>query len=293
MSNELNYNLLKVLILLNEQRNLKKVANILGNTESAISKHLSKLREQIGDPLFIRGNVGLEPTLVLQEMLPQIENALQQIDNAIFPESKFIASEYKNTIHIAMHSVTIKYYASKIYSILRKRFPHSVIVIETWTEVTEQEILDGKIQIGVNFLNADRTKQIYQKKLLETVQVIAVSHSHGANTWEEVIQAPFAQIRVSGWNDKKQHFVDVCRKNGIRLNYQLRTDDLMALQRFVLDDNMAMVGIRAMMDEKEFKFIEIPEKLRINLSFAACIKLTNRSSPLHIELEKIIQKIIV
>lgn len=292
MNKGLNYNLLKVLILLNQQRSLKKVANILGNTESAVSKHLSKLREQIGDPLFIRSNTGLEPTLVLKNMLPQIEDGLLQIDSAIFPESKFIASEYKNTIHIAMHSVTIRYYASKIYSVLRRMFPESVIIIETWTEVTEQEILDGKIQIGVNFFNIERTKRIYQKKLLETYHVIAVSHSHEANTWEEVIKYPFAQIRVPGWNDNKQHFVEMCTKNGIKINYQLRTDDLMALQRFVLEDNMAMVGIRGVMDVEDFKFIEIPSNLRINLSFATCTKLANRSNPLHMELEKIIQDII-
>nr|WP_272870401.1 LysR family transcriptional regulator substrate-binding protein [Aliivibrio fischeri] len=191
-----------------------------------------------------------------------------------------------------MHSVTIRYYGAKIYGALRKIFPHSIIVIETWTEATERGILDNRIHIGVNFLNPERTKQIYQKKLLETNHVIAVSTSHEANTWEEVINYPFIQIKIAGWNDNKRHFADICEKNGVYLNFKLRTDDLTALQKFVAEDNMAIVTLRNLMDEDEFKFIEIPDKFRIDLAFATCIKLANRSNPLHMEIEKAIKDII-
>ena len=47
--------LLKVLVLIHKHRHLKPVAKELGKTESAVSKHLAKLREQLDDPLFVRG----------------------------------------------------------------------------------------------------------------------------------------------------------------------------------------------------------------------------------------------
>ncbi|MFI3276622.1 LysR family transcriptional regulator [Vibrio sp.] len=59
---DLDLNLLKTLIVLTEKQNLNKAGVVLGLTESAVSKQLNRLREQLNDDLFVRMSGKFEPT---------------------------------------------------------------------------------------------------------------------------------------------------------------------------------------------------------------------------------------
>ena len=151
MNKDLDYSLLKVLLLLNKHRSLKKVALILGKTEGTISKYLSKLRSQIGDQLFVRTREGLEPTPALILLLPSLEEGLNVIDSAVLTNGNLSLTNYTKTIRVALQSSIISIYSYGIYKAINKEFPNSFISLELWTDSTEQNILDGKIDIGVHF----------------------------------------------------------------------------------------------------------------------------------------------
>src|SRR3546814_5499681 len=83
--NELDLNLLRIFDALIEQRSVTRTANRLGLTQSAISHALARLRQSIGDPLFVRVAGGLQPTARAIEIAPGIRQGLLQFRDALSP----------------------------------------------------------------------------------------------------------------------------------------------------------------------------------------------------------------
>ncbi len=83
MNKDLDLNLLKILVLLERHRQLKPVAKALGKSEASISKYLTRLRTQLEDELFIRHAHHFEPTDYLKRKLPEITDALGQLESCL------------------------------------------------------------------------------------------------------------------------------------------------------------------------------------------------------------------
>jgi DNA-binding transcriptional LysR family regulator len=65
-------NLLPVLIAICEELNLSRASSRVGLSQPALSHALSRLRDQLGDPLFVRGQRGLIATARITDLLPQV-----------------------------------------------------------------------------------------------------------------------------------------------------------------------------------------------------------------------------
>jgi len=61
-----------------EEGSVVAAARSLGVTQSAVSKHLARLRDWLGDPLFVRTDGGMRPTPRALELQPRIEAILDQ-----------------------------------------------------------------------------------------------------------------------------------------------------------------------------------------------------------------------
>jgi DNA-binding transcriptional LysR family regulator len=81
----LDLNLLKVLEALFDEGSVGAAGRRLGLTQSAVSHALSRLRAQIGDPLFVRTPSGMKPTPRAVEIGGQVRAALAQLTAAMEP----------------------------------------------------------------------------------------------------------------------------------------------------------------------------------------------------------------
>ena len=82
---KIDLNLLVILQILLEEESVTRAANRLHLSQSALSKSLNRLRDTLGDPLFLRTAHGLKPTahaLQLKSQLPTILQGLYQISQA-------------------------------------------------------------------------------------------------------------------------------------------------------------------------------------------------------------------
>lgn len=72
----MDLNLYPVFIEIMRHGSVSKAADVLGLTQPATSNALSRLRRQMGDPLFVRTRNGMLPTHFAKEVLPQIERSV-------------------------------------------------------------------------------------------------------------------------------------------------------------------------------------------------------------------------
>ncbi|NGZ87265.1 LysR family transcriptional regulator [Duganella aceris] len=79
----IDLNLLRVFNCVFEERNLQRAAQRLNLSQSAISHALARLREALGDELFVRTASGMQPTARARAMAAPLRDALQQIGGAL------------------------------------------------------------------------------------------------------------------------------------------------------------------------------------------------------------------
>lgn len=97
---KLDLNLFKVFQAVLRLRSVTGAARELGVTASAISHALSRLRQAIGDELFVSSETGMEPTPRARELAPGVREGLERISHAVSAKP-FVASETIRTFRIA------------------------------------------------------------------------------------------------------------------------------------------------------------------------------------------------
>lgn len=83
---DVDLNLLRVFDTLYELRSVTKAGVRLGLTQSAVSHALSRLRQAIDDPLFVRAPGGLQPTARAVEIAAGVREGLIQLRGALSPK---------------------------------------------------------------------------------------------------------------------------------------------------------------------------------------------------------------
>lgn len=78
-------NLFAIFDVLFEMRSVTRTAERLGLTQSAVSHALRRLRELLGDPLFVRTGGALQPTPRARDMAPAVREGLARLGEAVLP----------------------------------------------------------------------------------------------------------------------------------------------------------------------------------------------------------------
>jgi len=97
-------NLLPVFLVLMEERSVTRAAVRLGITQPALSNALTRLREMLRDPLFVRERYGIQPTPKAEELLPVIAAAVSSLDAVILGQQAFDPSKAVQQFTIAPNS---------------------------------------------------------------------------------------------------------------------------------------------------------------------------------------------
>jgi DNA-binding transcriptional LysR family regulator len=93
-------NLFRVFVTLLEEKNATRAGERLGLSQSAVSHSLRRLREMVGDDLFVRGQTGLRPTPRALEIADTARTALKLLESAVTSQ-RFDPAVDAHTFNIA------------------------------------------------------------------------------------------------------------------------------------------------------------------------------------------------
>ncbi len=97
----LDLNLLLTLDVLLAERNVTRAAERLHYSQPAVSVHLARLRELLGDPLLLPGPRGMRPTARAEALREPLRLALAALEQAVAPSAPFDPGAARNTWRIA------------------------------------------------------------------------------------------------------------------------------------------------------------------------------------------------
>ena len=101
----LDLNLLKVFDAVMAERNLTRAAERLAMTQPAVSHALKRMREALGEELFVRQAFGMKPTARADELWPEVRTILARLQ-ALFDPGAYDPCAEEHTFRIAMADAT-------------------------------------------------------------------------------------------------------------------------------------------------------------------------------------------
>ncbi|WP_342315367.1 LysR substrate-binding domain-containing protein [Lysobacter sp. FW306-1B-D06B] len=138
-------NLLPVFLALMDERSVTRAAQRLGITQPALSNALSRLRDMLQDPLFIRERYGMAPTQKAVELAPAIAAALASLDELILGQQQFDPAKAERLITLAPNSYVEFVLMPALVERLREQAPGIRLRLTPYgTDLAETGVISGE-----------------------------------------------------------------------------------------------------------------------------------------------------
>ncbi len=147
-------NLLVYLDVLLRERNVTRAADQLGLSQPAMSHSLRRLRDLFEDPLLVRTSDGMAPTERAEELRPIVRKLLTTIDKAVQPRTEFDPKSAKRVFRIMASDYAESTLMPRILLRLRKSAPGLTLDVMTPSDVSYQDVEQGKIDMAINRFDA-------------------------------------------------------------------------------------------------------------------------------------------
>ncbi|WDY59977.1 LysR family transcriptional regulator [Pseudomonas sp. PSKL.D1] len=145
----LDFNLLKALDALLDERSVTRAAERLALTQPAVSGMLNRLRDSFDDPLFVRAQRGIVPTPRAQQLAGPVKQLLSDIESMLRPQA-FDPALADLTFTIAATDYALKAVVVPFIHRLRPLAPNvrvAVRGVDQQTLVTQFE--DGTVDLAL------------------------------------------------------------------------------------------------------------------------------------------------
>jgi DNA-binding transcriptional LysR family regulator len=172
----LDLNLLRVLDVMLEERNVTRAGARLGLTQSAVSHALNRLRYALNDELFVRGPSGMHPTARAVEMGPQVHAALMQLQTAVAP-ADFAPASSERRFLIAAGTFSCAVLTAPLAGRMAAEAPLTELAIEPYTADVFDRLDAHRLDFIVGGVHAAPTRIAHEVIIRETMAwVVRAEH---------------------------------------------------------------------------------------------------------------------
>lgn len=197
----LDLNLLKVFDAVFEDRNLVLAGRRLNLSQSAVSHALGRLRELVGDDLFLRTGRGMVPTARAADMAPVLRDALRRIEATLGAEP-FVPAQSRRRFTIAANDHVTAVIVAPLSRDLQATAPGVDLVIRPSTRLDLAEQIDlGRIDLAIGIFS-QVPPRLQARTLLEQREMLLMRKGHPASrrklTLQDFARYPLVTISVGG-----------------------------------------------------------------------------------------------
>jgi DNA-binding transcriptional LysR family regulator len=147
----LDLNLFRVFDVVLRERNLTRAAEVLFLSQSAVSHALARLRDQLGEPLFVREGRGVAPTPFAERLAPGIREALSLLEGAVHHTRGFDPRRDVGQFTLAMNDVLEPSILPPLVARLREHAPGArVASVRLDRARLERDLASGRLDLAVD-----------------------------------------------------------------------------------------------------------------------------------------------
>jgi DNA-binding transcriptional LysR family regulator len=198
---ELDLNLLRVLVALDEQRSVSRAAVKLGRSQPAVSAALAKLRKFFDDPLFLRSGHFMQPTSRATGVVRSAQAVLGTIEAEIIAAPVFDPTLSDRPVRLALSDVGEVVFLPAILQRLRALSPKATVCsVSMPAPEVSHELERGGIDLAIGYFPDLLKSNCYQQVLFTDgfAGLIRADHPMEASrlTLKQFLQLEHAVVRV-------------------------------------------------------------------------------------------------
>ena len=242
----LDLNLLVVFAAVMDEKNVTRASERLGKSQPATSNALNRLRQIIGDPLFVPGPRGMQPTPRALEIATPVRNALEELQSTL-RQSEFQPNLSGRTFTVAMSWCASAVLLPEVTNRTSKTQVNVVTVPKVHSTIRE-ELSTGRVDfaVGTTFDTPNRfmRRQLFsdtyccvlraghplQDRLgsdnyLAAAHLVVRSFGDGGNLFEHKLQNEGHYRRIAASATQLSAVPDMIRQSDMIFSVQRRVMD--------------------------------------------------------------------
>ncbi|EOC6624064.1 LysR family transcriptional regulator [Cronobacter sakazakii] len=259
----LDLNLLPVFDAIYRHRSVRKAADELAMSTSALSHALSRLRTTLNDLLFYREGHRMCPSVYATQLAPSIASALKFLNQELTPQPEFDPASSTECLQIAITDFT----AFCIFPALMHRLqrdapglrfelrylPHSPAL---------NELLAGEMDLALGFSAPEdiRHAELDEINWLEDDYVVISSARRAKLTFEDYLAA--RHVVVTPWNEKQGVLDSQLEKMGYTRHIALKTPSMLGAPFIVAESDLLMAlprfAAQKLLPATDLRIFELP-----------------------------------
>jgi DNA-binding transcriptional LysR family regulator len=172
-------NLLRVLVSLEETRNVSRAADLLGMSQSGFSTALARLRKRLNDDLFVRVPNGMAPTVRALAMVESARQVLSQVENSILEGIVFTAKTAQMEFNLALTDIAEIVFIPRLLNHLEKVAPGIGIKCSSPGQGQLRDMFEtGKLDLALGYFPDLEVNGFYQQRLYKHTFACMVRKDH-------------------------------------------------------------------------------------------------------------------
>lgn len=238
---QVDLNLLVSLQALLRTRSVTNAALQLNITQSAMSRTLQRLRQQLDDPLFIRTRTGLLPTERAQELETELDCVLQHVER-LFSPPQFEPQQSQAQFRLMMSDFWAQVFMPPIFSHLFEQAPNIRFECFGRSPTLMDLLAQGEVDLGFSSMEKEAQADIYAQEIGQDKLITVMSQNHPLAskdmTIDEYCAHPHMLITMGG---NRLGAVDVAlAKEGYKRDVTLRLPHFSAAPHIVAQSNLLL-----------------------------------------------------
>ena len=188
---DIDLNLLVIFQQLLQERRVSAVAVNLGLSQPTVSHALNRLRQQLGDELFLRTSKGMEPTAYAMQLAEPIGYALSAIEETLNQRTRFDPATSDRKFSVGMSDIGEIYFLPKLMEMLAKAAPGiSLSTIRTTGETLADDMEAGRVDLAIGWLPHLKSG-FFQRRLFVQDHVCMFRRGHKLDKKSPLTQPQF------------------------------------------------------------------------------------------------------
>jgi DNA-binding transcriptional LysR family regulator len=228
----LDLNLLLVFHHLLREKRVSAVATVLGMSQPAVSSALGRLRNSLGDALFLRTQRGMEPTPYALQLAEPIALALDGLQQALNVRASFDPASSERRFTLAMTDVGEMYFLPVLMDALAQAAPGVTLNVVAVTSASlKDDMSSGRTDLALGLL-PQLQAGFFQQSLFRQPYVCLMRERHPLSQSDALTLSDFAaasHVRVIAAGTGHGRVDEALERQGLQRRIRLTVPHYVAL----------------------------------------------------------------
>lgn len=247
----LDLNLLRVFLAVYDAKSVGGAAQALNMSQPGLSTALSRLRRQLGDPLFLRSATGMEPTSRARGLADSVRGIMRAVDTEVLTPPVFDPTSSTREFRIALTDIAEGIYLPiALQALMESGSSMSLRSVFMPPRDLEEAMASGSVDLAAGFY-PDIKGSAFVHRRIALHSFACIASANHPDLGERMTQDQFSRLPhvvVEAPGRSQEVFDRFLQKRQLQRNVALRTPHFMSVPVIVAESNSVAVVPQALAD---------------------------------------------